>query len=75
VRVLELYLLQNPQEQVNEWLGGQEQENGVKFQQHNSSKKIDDQMRRVGVSFIPKKAKRGAFDGCQVLAIKRERNF
>jgi hypothetical protein len=27
-------------------------------------------MRRGGVSFIPKKAKRGALDGCQVLAIK-----
>jgi hypothetical protein len=66
---------ENSQEKVNEWLGGQEQENGVKFQQHNSSKKIDDQMRGGRVSFIPKKAKRGALDGCHVLAIKRKRNF
>jgi hypothetical protein len=27
-------------------------------------------MRRGGVSFIPKMAKRGALDGCHVLAIK-----
>ena len=53
-------------------LVGKSKRSGVKFQQHNSSKKIDDQMRRVGVSFIPKKAKRGALDGCQVLAIKRK---
>jgi hypothetical protein len=43
----------------------------VKFQQHNSSSKKDDEMRRGGVSFIPKMAKRGALDGCQVLAIKK----
>jgi hypothetical protein len=30
---------ENSQEKVNEWLGEQEQEDGVKFQQHNSSKR------------------------------------
>jgi hypothetical protein len=47
----------------------------VKFQQHNSSKKIDDQMRRVGVSFIPKMAKRGALDCCQVLQSNERENL
>jgi hypothetical protein len=33
---------------------------GAEFQQHNSSSKIDGkEMRRGGVSFIPKEAKRG----------------
>jgi hypothetical protein len=39
----------------------------VKFQQHNSSSKNGEEMRRVGVSFIPKKAKRGQLDEVQVL--------
>jgi hypothetical protein len=30
---------ENSQEKVNGWLGEQEQEDGVKFQQHNSSKR------------------------------------
>jgi hypothetical protein len=59
---------------VSGWLGGKSKRSGMKFQQHNSSSKNGDQMRRVGVSFIPKKAKRGALDGCHVLAIKQERN-
>jgi hypothetical protein len=33
---------------------------GMKFQQHNSSSKKDDQMRRGGVSLIALEAKRGA---------------
>lgn len=48
---------------------------GVKFQQHNSSQKIDDEMRRGGVFLIPKEAKREALDGCHVLAIQGKRGF
>jgi hypothetical protein len=71
VRVLELYLLQTLKS--NEWMAWwQEQENGVKFQQHNSSSKKDGQMRRGGVFLIALEAKRGQFDACQVLIQGRE---
>jgi hypothetical protein len=60
---------------VNEWLGGQEQENGVKFQQHNSSKKIDDQMRRGGVSFIPKNGKERGLGWLPSVGNQKERKL
>jgi hypothetical protein len=44
---------------VNGWLGGKSKRSGVKFQQHNSSSKNGDQMRRGGVSFIPKRQREG----------------
>jgi hypothetical protein len=47
----------NSQEKVNGWLGGKSKKGGMKFQQHNSSSKNGEEMRRVGVSFIPKEAK------------------
>ena len=54
------------------WLDGLSKKGGVKFQQHNSSSKNGEEMRRVGVSFIPKKAKRGALDEVQVSNLERE---
>jgi hypothetical protein len=47
----------------------------VKFQQHNSSSKNGQEKRRGGVSLIALEAKRGQFDECHVLAIKRVRKL
>jgi hypothetical protein len=47
----------------------------AEFQQHNSSSKNGEEMRRGGVFLIPKEAKREALDGCHVLAIQGKRGF
>ena len=39
------------------WLGGKSKKGGMKFQQHNSSSKNGEEMRRVGVLLIPLEAK------------------
>jgi hypothetical protein len=44
----------------------------VKFQQHNSSSKNGEEMRRGGVFLIALEAKRGQLDACQVLVLERE---
>ena len=60
-------LLTNNKRIVSGWLDGLSKKGGVKFQQHNSSSKNGEEMRRGRVSFIPKEAKRGALDEVQVL--------
>jgi hypothetical protein len=42
----------NSQEQVSGWLGGKSKRGGMKFQQHNSSSKNGEEMRRGGVSYL-----------------------